>query len=208
MDSKKETKAIFFDLGGVIVDLDWKLCVNNFKEIGVPNMDDLISTTLQRGFILDYELGLITAEEFRDKIRENALQPVTDEQIDYAWTSLLVSIPPAKLDLLIKLKKKYKVYMLSNTNTLSYQYCLDNMFNVDGHSVNEYFDKCFLSFQMHLNKPNADIFEAVLADRGLIAEECLFLDDGIHNVETAAKIGFKTMFVEPYSELKPEVFGM
>jgi len=68
--------------------------------------------------------------------------------------------------------------------------------------VEDYFDKCYLSYQMHLCKPEADIFEAMLKDAGVKAEECLFLDDGIHNIDTAKKLGFRTRFVEPYSEIK------
>ena len=206
MIKDKQIKAIIFDLGGVIVDLDWNDCIQNFKNIGIDQMDKLISTTLQRGFILDYELGLISSAEFRDEVRKYATKEITDNEIDFAWKSLVVSIPPQKLDLLKKLKSKYKVFMLSNTNEMSFQKCVDEMYNVNGNTIDDFFDKCYLSYKMHLNKPNADIFEAVLKDAGFKAEECLFLDDGIHNIETAKSLGMQTKFVEPYSALKMSDF--
>ena len=190
--------TIIFDLGGVIVDLDWNQCIRNFEKIGINDMGNLVSTTLQKGFVLDYELGLTTDEQFRTELRKQATTEVTDQQIDDAWTSLLVGIPSEKLDLLIELKKKYNVLMLSNTNNLSFRYS-ETMFKVDGRCVDDYFDKCYLSYKMNLAKPSPEIFEALLEDAGLKAEECLFLDDGIHNVGAAEKLGFNVQFVEPYT---------
>lgn len=202
----KQIKAIIFDLGGVIVDLDWDACVKNFKNIGIDQMDNLISTTLQRGFILEYELGLISSAEFRNEVRKHSTREIADNEIDFAWKSLVVSIPPEKLELLKELKKKYTILMLSNTNEMSFQKCVDEMFNVNGNTINDYFDKCYLSYKMHQNKPNADIFETLLKDAGLKAAECLFLDDGEHNINTAKSLGMKTKFVEPYTALKMSDF--
>ena len=125
---------------------------------------------------------------------------VTDDQIDYAWTSLLVCIPAEKLDLLIELRKKYKVLMLSNTNNLSFRFSLE-MFTVGGRQVDDYFDKCYLSYMIRLAKPSPEIFLALLQDAGLKAEECLFLDDGIHNIQAAEKLGFNVQFIKPYTSV-------
>ena len=200
MAKYKNVTTIIFDLGGVIIDLDWNLCIHNFENLGIFNMRNLVSTTLQKGFVLDYEMGMITDAQFRDEIRKNASGEVTDQQIDHAWTSLLVRVPEEKLDLLYELRKKYKILMLSNTNNLSFRYS-EKMFEVNGKNINDFFDKCYLSYQMKLAKPKPDIFEALLADAGLTAEECLFLDDGIHNIETAEKLGFNVEFIKPYSGL-------
>ena len=200
MAKYKNVTTIIFDLGGVIIDLDWNLCIRNFENLGISNMRNLVSTTLQRGFVLDYEMGKITDAQFRDEIRKNASGEVTDQQIDHAWTSLLVRVPEEKLNLLYELRKKYKILMLSNTNNLSFRYS-EKMFEVNGKNINDFFDKCYLSYQMKLAKPKPDIFEALLADAGLTAEECLFLDDGIYNIETAEKLGFNVEFIKPYSGL-------
>ena len=201
MTKYQNVTTVIFDLGGVIVDLDWELCIRNFENLGINNMHNLINTTLQRGFILDYEMGQISDEQFREEIRKNATLKVTDEQIDYAWTSLLVGIPAEKLDLLMELRKKYKVLMLSNTNNLSFRFS-EKMFEVNGYRISNFFDKCYLSYEMKLAKPSAEIFVALLADAGLKAEECLFLDDGIHNINTASELGFQTEYIEPFSSVK------
>ena len=200
MSKYKNVTTIIFDLGGVIIDLDWNLCIHNFENLGIFNMKNLVSTTLQKGFVLDYEMGMITDAQFRDEIRKNASGEVTDHQIDHAWTSLLVGIPEEKLNLLSELKKKYKILMLSNTNNLSFRYS-EKMFEVNGKNINDFFDKCYLSYKMKLAKPKPEIFEALLEDAGVKAEECLFLDDGIHNIETASELGMQTWLVEPYTSL-------
>ncbi|HNX87512.1 MAG TPA: HAD family phosphatase [Paludibacteraceae bacterium] len=200
MSKYKNVTTIIFDLGGVIIDLDWNLCIHNFENLGIFNMKNLVSTTLQKGFVLDYEMGMITDAQFRDEIRKNASGEVADHQIDHAWTSLLVGIPEEKLNLLSELKKKYKILMLSNTNNLSFRYS-EKMFEVNGKNINDFFDKCYLSYKMKLAKPKPEIFEALLEDAGVKAEECLFLDDGIHNIETASELGMQTWLVEPYTSL-------
>lgn len=201
MNLKSEITTLIFDLGGVIINLDWERCVENFRKIGVNNMDSLISTTLQKGFILEYERGEISSEQFRNEVRKYTEEQVSDEEINHAWTSLLVDIPEEKLNLLLDLKKRYKILMLSNTNELSFEFCRDNFFNVNGRTVNNFFDKCYLSYEMHLNKPEPGIFKALLQDADLKAEECLFLDDGIHNIKSASELGFQTEYIEPYSDI-------
>lgn len=201
MQNNNKITTLIFDLGGVLVNLDWNRCVSNFKKIGIEEMAGLLSVTLQTGFVLDYEKGLITDAEFRDKLREYSSQTLTDEQIDEAWTSFLVDIPSEKLELLMKLKKKYRILMLSNTNNLSFSYCANHMFNVNGYTLSDYFDKCYLSNQMHLCKPDAPIFEELLRDSALKAEECLFLDDGIHNIKAAEQLGFGVEFIKPFTKI-------
>ena len=194
MTKYQDITTLIFDLGGVIVDLDWNQCIRNFEKIGINDMEKLVSTTLQKGFVLDYEMGLTSDDQFRTEIRKYAVSEVTDDQIDYAWTSLLVGIPAEKLDLLMELRKKYKVLMLSNTNNLSFRFS-EKMFEVNGYRITDFFDKCYLSYEMKLAKPTPEIFAALLEDAGLKAEECLFLDDGIHNINTASELGFQSWWM-------------
>jgi putative hydrolase of the HAD superfamily len=201
MDLRDKVTTLIFDLGGVLINLDWERCTDNFRKLGISKMENLISTTLQRGFILDYERGEISTDEFRAEVRKFTDREVTNDEIDFAWTSLLVEIPDEKLQLLLDLKKKYRIFMLSNTNELSFQFSRDNMFNYNGLSIHDFFDKCYLSYEMKANKPEPDIFEKLLQDAGLKAEECLFLDDGIHNIKTACNLGFQTEYIEPSSNI-------
>lgn len=195
--------TIVFDLGGVLVNLDKPRCVANFEKIGIHVMEDLLSLTHQRGFIMDFELGLISDAEFRNKLRSYSEIKPTDEQINQAWNSFLVDIPNEKLALLKKLKGKFKILMLSNTNVLSFNYTVDTMFQANGNKLEDYFDKCYLSYELHKAKPSSEIFEYLLQDAGVKAENCLFIDDGESNIKAAESLGFKTYFAKTHEDLTP-----
>ena len=113
---RKGIKNLIVDFGGVLIDLDRQRCLENFRELGLPDVEHTLDLYHQQDFFQKYEKGLITSAEFREVIRGKIGKPVTDAQIDDAWNSFLVSIPTFKLDLLLELRKKYVVYLLSNTN--------------------------------------------------------------------------------------------
>ncbi len=156
MNKIKNISTLIFDLGGVLVDLDWNRCVSEFEKIGVTEVSKHLSTTIDTGFILDYECGKISTEEFRDNIRSFSNQKLSDKQIDSAWASLLIGIPQAKLDLLLELKKIYRVIMLSNINDLAFKSC-NKMFNNNGKNIYDYFDKLYLSYEMKMCNTAKDI---------------------------------------------------
>ncbi len=198
--------TLIFDLGGVLVDLDWNRCTREFQKIGVNEITNLLSTTVQTDFILDFESGKISTNEFRNKMRSFSNQKISDEQIDKAWDSFLIDVPQEKLDLLLELKKTYRIVMLSNTNPLSFAICRDKIFKKAGKTINDYFDKLYLSYEMKLCKPDKEIFEQLLKEENIAPNEALFLDDGKHNIETAKLLGIQTRFVKPFSQLKLEDF--
>ncbi|MDL2247593.1 HAD family phosphatase [Bacteroides sp. OttesenSCG-928-J23] len=194
---KQETKYIIFDLGGVLVNLDRDRCVKNFKELGFANIEEMISSYHQDGIFLQLEQGLITAEEFRQKVRHEITRPATDEQIDAAWNSLLADTPTYRLDLLLELRKKYTLYLLSNTNEIHWQWCLENVFAYKGHTIDNFFEATFLSFRLHKTKPSPGIFQAVINESTLIPEETFFIDDSTANCETAEILGITTYTPAP-----------
>lgn len=204
MKIKPNVNCVIFDLGGVLVNLDWDACVDSFIEIGVESIKDILSTTHQKGLLLDYELGKITTVEYREKIKEISTKPLKDSEIDDALTSLLVNIPEEKLNLIFELKKHYKVFMLSNINEISFEYIKENFFTTGGKQIEDYFDKWYLSYEVGLSKPDARIYQTILDDNNLIAEECLFFDDSPMNVEAARKLGFQAEVIEPYSTINLE----
>ena len=107
----KGIKNLLIDLGGVLINLDRERCIENFKKIGFQNIEEKFCTHQLDGIFLQQEKGLITPAEFRDGIREMMGKMVSDKQIDAAWNSFLVDIPTYKLDLLLKLREKYVVYL-------------------------------------------------------------------------------------------------
>ncbi len=200
MNKIKNISTLIFDLGGVLVDLDWNRCVEEFKKLGVNEVAKYLSTTIDTGFILDYECGKISTEELRENIRSFSNQKLDDRQIDDAWASLLIGIPQAKLDLLLELKKTYRIVMLSNINPLSFKVC-NEMFNNGDKNIYDYFDKLYLSYKMKMCKPNKNIFLQLLKEEDANGSECLFLDDSPINVNTAKEVGINSRLIEPFQKL-------
>ena len=185
----KNIKNIVFDLGGVLVDLDFKSAINGLQKAGFANVKEQLQAFDREGIFLKFELGEMTAEEFRSAIRENSTVTLTDEEVDALWNLMLLEIPREKLELILDLRGKYMVYLLSNTNSIHWDYVCKNAFNYRGFRVSDYFEKTFLSFEMHLAKPDKAIFEKMLEDANLLAEETLFIDDSEANCKAAAEVG-------------------
>ena len=185
----KQIKNIVFDLGGVLVDLDFKAAINGLQQAGFANVKEQLMTFNQEGIFQKFELGEISTEEFRTAIRENSTVTLTDEEIDALWNAMLLEIPREKLELILDLRGKYMVYLLSNTNSIHWDYVCKNAFNYRGFRVNDYFEETFLSYEMHLAKPDKAIFEKVLHDANLLPEETLFIDDSEANCKAAEEMG-------------------
>ena len=185
----KQIKNIVFDLGGVLVDLDFKAAINGLQQTGFANVKEQLMAFDQGGIFQKFELGEMTADEFRTAIRENSTVTLTDEEIDALWNAMLLEIPREKLELILDLRGKYMVYLLSNTNSIHWDYVCKNAFNYRGFRVNDYFEETFLSYEMHLAKPNKAIFEKVLHDANLLPEETLFIDDSEANCKAAEEVG-------------------
>lgn len=189
---RKGIKNLIIDFGGVLIDLDRQRCIENFKRLGLPDVEVVLDIYHQQDFFQKYEKGLITSAEFRDVIREKIGKPVTDAQIDDAWNSFLVSIPAAKLDLLLNLRKDYVVYLLSNTNEIHWQWSCQHAFPYKTFRVENYFEHIYLSYEMNMAKPDAEIFQKVLDDTGIIPAETLFIDDSTANCRAAEALGITT----------------
>lgn len=185
----KKIKNLIIDFGGVLIDLDRQRCIDNFAKLGLHHVKAMLDVYHQHGFFLEHEKGLITSSEFRNEIRKISDVYIPDDKINSAWNSFLVGIPSAKLDLLLELRKRYTVYLLSNTNAIHWEWACQNAFSYKGLSVNDFFDKIYLSFELKMAKPDVDIFQYVLNDTNIDAKETFFIDDSAENCATAKTLG-------------------
>lgn len=188
----KGIKNLLVDFGGVLINLDRERCIDNFKKLGLKEAEKLLGIFHQQGVFMQQEQGLITSAEFRDSIRQTIGKEVTDEQIDAAWNSFLMDIPSYKLDLLLKLREKYVVYLLSNTNEIHWRWSCEHAFPYRGFRAEDFFEKIYLSYEMKMMKPDAGIFEAVLADAGIDPQQTFFIDDSDANCQAARTLGIST----------------
>ena len=193
--------TLIFDLGGVIYDIDIQNGIDNFKKMGFNDADKFIGKFTHTGFFIPWEKGEISPEEFRNEIRKLSINSLTDKQIDEAWCSIMLGIPRERIDLLIELRKKYRLLLLSNTNYIHINISLPEELAKFRLTMDDLFDKCYYSYLMGAVKPNADIFEMMLLDAKVKPEECLFLDDGDKNIVTAKSLGINTYHVTPGQSL-------
>lgn len=150
MDSK--IKNVVFDLGGVLINLDFDNCLNAFRKAGFRDIEKQACQFRGKGFFSQFELGEISPEEFRKAIRKEVSEALSDHEIDDMWNLMLLDIPREKLDLLLKLREHYMVYLLSNTNRIHWDYACEQMFCYRGFRVNDFFEDIFLSLKC--TRPN------------------------------------------------------
>jgi riboflavin kinase/FMN adenylyltransferase len=199
----KGIKNIVFDFGGVLVDLNQQACMDAFAALGIPQVSEYMSLYGHNGPFGDIEKGSINVDDFRNQIRTLFKVPVTDEQIDNAWNAFLLNIPEKKMHMVHELAKKYRVFLLSNTNPIHIQK-LQNFENA-GYPVKECFEKLYLSFEIGLIKPERAIFDYMVKDAGIKPEETLFIDDGPANCRTASELGMKTYQPQPFEDFTGEL---
>jgi len=201
-------KNILFDFGGVIVGLNKDAALKRFKEIGIENIEDYLNEFRQSGIFLDLEVGKLTKEEFYEEFKKLAGKDVPHKDIDSGWMAFLTNIAEYKFQMLKDLRKKYNVYLLSNTNPVIMGWAESEDFSPTKEPITAFFDKCFYSFKVGSAKPDKAIFEAVINETGLKPEETLFLDDGQSNLDVAAKeFGFKTYLANQDEDLR-KVFNL
>lgn len=189
-------KTIIFDLGGVIIDLNFKRTPEAFSKLTGWKFDDIYQMYFEPGLLQDYEKGLITDQELRAGINNLFSTNLTDSQIDEAWCAMLGPIPKARLDFMNRLRQQYQVLVLSNTNSIHVEAFNQTINKVSGEASLEAFaDEIYFSHELNMRKPDRDIYEEVLERSNNKAEDCLFLDDTKHNLDTAEQIGIHTMHI-------------
>ncbi|MDR1882827.1 MAG: HAD family phosphatase [Prevotella sp.] len=199
----EDIKNILFDFGGVIASLDKQKALRRFIEAGFPDIEEYLNEFRQKGIFLEYEEGKINREDFVAEFRKlSNRKDVTAADIDYAWLGFLDGISEYKFRLLKDLRKKYNVYLLSNTNPSVMGWAATGDFSPEGLPIGAYFDKCYLSFEIGCAKPDREIFDFIIADSKMDPAETLFLDDGKANIETGEKLGFRTYLANQDEDLR------
>ncbi len=194
-----EIKNIIFDFGGVIIDIDEQLTIDEFARLGFADTSKVSGKEFFE-LIRKFEKGIFTPDIFRNKLRDFLDISATDQEIDDAWNALLFDIPAERLEIIEQLKKNYNIFLLSNSNEIHYDlYVRDLQLRFGYNEFADLFHQAYFSFDLHLRKPELDIYEFVIYQEDLKPEETLFIDDRIENIESASKLGMQT-----YHLIKPE----
>ena len=194
--------AIIFDLGGVLLDINYWLTIEAFNNLGCSDFESIYTQQKQSQLFDDFETGKVSSETFRKSIQKQMRFSISNVEFDNSWNKMLLQLPEQRLELLEKLNKKFSLFLLSNTNEIHIKAFKKIISSSIGY---ERFENCFkkvyFSSEIGNRKPNASCFEMVLSENKLSAAKTLFIDDSIQHVEGAYKIGIKTLLIESGEEL-------
>jgi len=183
--------TLIFDFGGVIINLDYSKPVDEFKKLGISDSKKLYSKEEQTSLFDSLECGQISDEKFLNEIRKKS--NTNDlELIKKAWNSILLNIPEERVHLLKKLSLKYKIYLLSNTNSIHLNEIISAYGEKKWRNFISIFNEVYFSNQIGMRKPNEDVFFYLIKKNKLDVSKTLFIDDSPQHIKTAKKIGFKT----------------
>lgn len=178
-------KNIIFDFGDIFINLDKQAPLLEMAKFGFTELTPELDTIFK-----EYEMGLMESDEFVNQLQA-IFTSATKEQIKDAWNSIILDFPEERLKFIEKLKNdnQYRLFLLSNTNNLHIDKVKESMGIDRFNRFKNCFEVFYLSQEMKMRKPNADIYEFVLKENNLIADETFFIDDSKENTDSASKLG-------------------
>lgn len=188
----QKIRNIIFDFGGIIININYHLTTQAFAKLGVTDFDDLFSQASQTQLFDRLETGRISPNEFRNELRDLTKLNMDDDTLDSAWNAMLLNYPKHRLDFLMDIKPRYRTFLLSNTNKIhkdAYEVSLQKEHGIA--NLNNHFEKLYFSHEVGLRKPGCEIYQRVLDENGLVAEETLFIDDTAPNLTAPQKLGIQ-----------------
>jgi FMN phosphatase YigB (HAD superfamily) len=186
-------KNIIFDLGNVLLDIDFHRLKPAFEKLGIEHFDQQYSIMHASDIFVQIEKGQLTPREFFDEIRRQSSSALTDEQLADAFCSMLIGFRLESLDFIRQLTSHYRIFLLSNSNAIHLQKIQSlYLLSTGSQNLHALFEKAYFSHEIGMRKPETDVYSFVLQDAGIEAEETLFIDDVLENIKPAQSAGWKT----------------
>lgn len=205
MAPNRKYKNIIFDLGGVLINLDYSLTTQAFQRVApaFDSFDPVYSGNLHKLLFEDFERGGISASEFRTGVRKILKKELTDDAIDLAWNAMMLDLPALRLEWLKGLKNKYRLFLLSNTNEIHIQAVADILYKSYGfRDLSTFFEKEYYSHKLGMRKPDKEIFQFLLDENELVSSETFFIDDSPQHVEGASSLGIETYLLKKGEDVR------
>lgn len=177
--------AIIFDFGDIFINLDKPATISGLQKLGMKEWNKELDQ-----LNLSFETGSISPEDFIGGFQKQ-LPNASKEDILRAWNAVLADFPFYRLEFLQELSKKYRLFLLSNTDSIhinTFEEKSGISFYKDFYAC---FEKVYFSFDIGMRKPDPKIYQFVLDQNNLIADNTLFVDDKTENTDSAATLGIK-----------------
>lgn len=189
----RKIRNIVFDFGGVIINIDYELTIEAFKKLGIDNFEALYSQANQSNLFDDIETGKISPQHFINGLLDLLPSGISPNQVVHAWNAMLLDIPKDRIQLLKELSSNYRIFLLSNTNSIHIDAALRTWNKVSDTPMESIFETIYFSHKIGMRKPNMEIFNYVCNEHRLSKDETLFIDDSIQHIEGAKKSGLQTL---------------
>ena len=196
----KNIKAIIFDLGGVIYNINYQKTIDKFISIGLDKKKYIYSQEYQSEIFNQLEIGAINSEDFLLKLKKNSTSK-SISKIKNAWNCMLLELPKERVKLLKTIKNKIPVFLLSNTNEIHITEIKNKIGQKRYTDFYNIFDKVYFSHEIKKRKPNLDAFKLILKENNLAAKNVIFIDDSIQHINAAKTIGINTIFLEKNQDI-------
>lgn len=204
-------KNIIFDLGGVILNLDYDKTKQAFIDLGFYNFDEIYSQFRQSSLFDQLEVGAINTRDFINEVKVYLPGKIaSDNDIIEAWNAMLLDIPQSHFKLLEKLKQSgYNLFLLSNTNTIHYRAFFDYIEQLTGkRSLSGFFQKEYYSHLIGKRKPHKEVFLHIIHEQDIDISSTLFIDDSPQHIEGAKKVGLHTIQKKQADTLEETIAAM
>ena len=195
--SQKSIKAVIFDLGGVLIDVDYQKTIDAFTTLGVEGAYDLYNQFDQSMLFDQYEKGEISSNYFISQLERLTTRSFEKNKIIKAWNAMIGEIPKEKMAFIQKIQSKIPCYLLSNTNELHLKKVYTNV-NSEFESL---FQKCFYSHIIGKRKPDLATFQWVADQIELKTSEILFIDDSPQHIKGSIGAGLQTIHYKDKEDL-------
>lgn len=189
-------KNIIFDLGGVLLNIDYNKTADAFKQLGATDFDDFYSQSGANEVFEALETGQLDEGAFYAAMQPHCHPGTTYQQIQDAWNAILLDFRKESIAYLDELNNRYRLFLLSNTNSIHHTAFHQSFAKEIGeHAFDDYFEKAWYSHLIGMRKPYAATYQYVLNQAGLSAGDTLFIDDSIINIEGAKSAGLQTHYL-------------
>lgn len=187
-------EAIIFDFGGILLPIDYQAVARSFDALMPGGNTRIYSQQKQLPVFDALERGETSAAEFLAALKE-IFPDAAEQQLQDAWNSILGTMPAERLALLEKVRKNYRIFLLSNTNVIHAAHFEQDFKERFGQLPEAWFDGVYYSYECGFRKPEKAIFDLVMLENNLDARRTVFFEDTIANVEGALQAGIPTVFV-------------